>query len=231
MHPNEYQQLAMRTICDQEKALRRLLYLSNTSQCDYIGKTKMIQLNHATLGLAGDAGELCNAVARCIYYGKELDLTNVKEEIGDCLWWLAEACDAIGVNMEDMMEANIRKLEARYPDKYTDQHAAEENRNREAERKAIEHSKFVGEMNDKEWNKIGPKPITGKDVDEITRLPKPEGQAHYCPKCGAFIGKRMVKLVTKRRLENDLLTERNKQPAYPCPDCNQPLTDLRLAPR
>lgn len=38
------------------------------------------------------------------------------KELGDCLWMIAEACEAIGTSMDAVMEMNIEKLKARYPD-------------------------------------------------------------------------------------------------------------------
>ena len=214
MTPNDYQALAMRTKCDQIEALYRISNKEN-----HTPGVSLIQLNHAALGLAGDAGELCNAVARCVYYGKELDLTNVKEEIGDSLWWLAEACDAIGVTLEEMMEANVRKLCIRYPDKYSNLNAAEENRNREAERKAVE-----GMWEPEPQKVFDPKSLLPV-IDEFTGLPKPDKTEYLCPECGARISKRVREIVNNWKLQD---YRQGSVAACPCPDCGKPLTDLRV---
>ena len=39
----------------------------------------------------------------------------MKKEIGDCLWMIAEACTALDLEMEDVMQTNIDKLKARFP--------------------------------------------------------------------------------------------------------------------
>ena len=59
------------------------------------------------------------------------------DELGDCLWYLALACNALGFSMEDVMGANIRKLRQRFPDKFEEAKAAESGRDREAESQAI----------------------------------------------------------------------------------------------
>lgn len=134
MDPSKYQELAGRTECDQEAALRRIspvLFRKDEA-------LKPTRLLHACLGLSGEVGELATAVEHWIYYGQPLDIGNVSEEIGDCLWYLAEACNSLGLNMEEIMEANIRKLGVRYPDKYEDLRAVEENRDRMAEQAAAQ---------------------------------------------------------------------------------------------
>lgn len=77
-------------------------------------------LSHAALGVAGEAGEFCDAVKKHAVYGKPLDAENAAEELGDLLWYVALGCSALGVNMGDVMADNISKLRKRYPDKYTD---------------------------------------------------------------------------------------------------------------
>lgn len=128
MNPSEYQRLAARTECDQMAASHRM---------HGYGNLLPIRLNHSIIGALGELGEMAGALERWIHYDRPLDRENLKEEIGDVLWYLAEACNALEIDMGEVMEANIRKLKARYPDKYSDERAAEENRNREAERVAL----------------------------------------------------------------------------------------------
>ena len=136
MTPNEYQKLANRTICDQGASLERLK--------TYPRAFENMQVNHGLIGLAGEVGELCTAWQRCIYYGKgPLDKVNMLEELGDIMWYVAEICGALGLSLEDVMERNIAKLQKRYPDKYSDFNAAEENRDRDAERRLLEGKSVI----------------------------------------------------------------------------------------
>lgn len=130
MSPDEYQQLAMRTKCPQEHALKLL------DRVDYTDAGA--QMLHAVLGLTGEAGELAGAIERYAYYQQPLDHTNIKEEIGDALWYLAELCSAFNWTMEEVMGANIKKLKTRFPDKFDYTLVAEENRNRKAEATAVQ---------------------------------------------------------------------------------------------
>lgn len=82
-----------------------------------------VQLVHATLGLVTESGELADVIKRQAIYGKEVDVQNVIEELGDVLWYVALACRAVDVSMEQVMAGNIAKLSARYPDKFKEQDA------------------------------------------------------------------------------------------------------------
>lgn len=95
-----------------------------------------IELMHAGLGLATEAGELLQAVGDHIFEGIDLDPVNIGEEIGDSLWYLAKAAKFTGTTIELEQVKNIAKLAARYPDKFTDAAALE--RDLAAERKALE---------------------------------------------------------------------------------------------
>lgn len=131
--PREYQALATRTECDQGRALSRIEGFPNA-----------VRLLHAVLGLMGEVGELAGALERWLWYAQPLDKTNVKEELGDCQWYLAEAHNALNLNMLETMRANIAKLRDRYPEKYTDDRAVEENRDRVKEREVVQDGHGFG---------------------------------------------------------------------------------------
>ena len=96
-----------------------------------------VKLLHASIGISGEAGEISSAIEKWLWYGQHLDETNLKEEMGDLMWYLAEMCNALGYQLEEIMEANIRKLKKRYPEKYTDERALEKNRDRQAEAEVV----------------------------------------------------------------------------------------------
>lgn len=103
----EYQEKAMRTcnVKEQERAL----------------------LNHAVFGLTSEAGEVAGILQK-EYQGHPFNPEHMKKELGDCLWMIAEACVALGCTMDDIMQLNIDKLRARYPDGFS----AEKSMNRQA---------------------------------------------------------------------------------------------------
>ncbi|MCF8060126.1 MAG: nucleoside triphosphate pyrophosphohydrolase family protein [Bacteriovoracaceae bacterium] len=101
-----------------------------------LGENGTKRLLHAGIGLATEAGEFLDALKKHIFYGKELDRVNLKEEMGDIFWYMAIACDELGVEFEPLMERNIAKLKARYGEKFTENKA--ENRDLESERVILE---------------------------------------------------------------------------------------------
>lgn len=94
------------------------------------------RLLHAGIGLATESGEFLDALKKSIFYGKELDTVNLKEELGDVLWYMAIAMDALGTDFETEMEKNMRKLKARYGEKFSKDFA--ERRNLKKERAILE---------------------------------------------------------------------------------------------
>lgn len=94
-----------------------------------------LRLLHAILGISGEAGELASALRKQIEAGP-LNVNNVKEEIGDVLWYLALAADAIGADLGDIADANIRKLAVRLGPTYDAERVL--NRDLEAEKMALE---------------------------------------------------------------------------------------------
>lgn len=71
---------------------------------------------HYITGLVTEAGELADAYKKHVYYGKPLDEQNIKEELGDVLWYLSRYITERGLSFSEIMQANIRKLKARYPE-------------------------------------------------------------------------------------------------------------------
>lgn len=156
--------------------------------------SKQQRVFHAAMGLVTESGELIDAYKKHIYYGKDLDRVNIKEEIGDICWYLALAhdvwgisepkaypkgettgtlaqitlmvqssavcigfteekrifeeqladilgaivviCKTEGFDLEEILDTNIAKLKARYPDKFDAEKAL--NRDLKTEREILE---------------------------------------------------------------------------------------------
>ena len=96
-----------------------------------------IDLLHAAIGMQTEAAEFSDMLKKHIFYGKPLDKVNLKEELGDQLWYIAMALRALDTTFEAVMERNIEKLKARYPDKFTEELA--ENRDLDKEREILEN--------------------------------------------------------------------------------------------
>ena len=88
-----------------------------------IKEGKNSRLLHGVLGISGESGELLDSVKKTIIYGKELDLTNIKEEVGDILWYISLILSAIDSSFDEVMQLNQDKLNKRYPNGYTNSNA------------------------------------------------------------------------------------------------------------
>lgn len=87
-----------------------------TCSIPYDQKEEMI--HHAVFGLTSEAGEVAGIFQK-MYQGHPIDPEHIKKELGDCLWMIAEACYALGFDMDDVMETNIEKLRKRYPEGFS----------------------------------------------------------------------------------------------------------------
>ena len=76
--------------------------------------TKYEQEKHALHGLVGEIGEL-HSLYQKVYQGHEFDKHHAMSELSDMLWFIAEYCTAMGWNLDDVMQYNVDKLIARYP--------------------------------------------------------------------------------------------------------------------
>lgn len=85
------------------------------------GNTDVESMIHASMGISGEAGEIIDAIKKTWIYNKPLDVENIKEEIGDVLFYLTELATLVGYSLEEAMLDNAKKLEKRYPTgKYSD---------------------------------------------------------------------------------------------------------------
>lgn len=69
---------------------------------------------HMAVGVSGESGELLDAIKKSVIYNKDLDLENVKEELGDIEFYLEGLRQGLGISREETLEANIAKLSKRY---------------------------------------------------------------------------------------------------------------------
>lgn len=93
---------------------------------------------HGIIGLATESAELVEAIVKSLLTNNPLDKVNVQEELGDINWYVSVLVDALGADWENILNTNIKKLKARYPNKFTSENAI--NRNLEVERKILEEN-------------------------------------------------------------------------------------------
>ena len=76
------------------------------------------QLLTASIGMQAESGEFSEVIKKIIFQGKpfnEDERYHLKRELGDVLWYWVQGCTALGFTPQEVMEENIKKLEARYP--------------------------------------------------------------------------------------------------------------------
>ena len=95
-----------------------------------------VRVFHAIVGMSTETGEIIEALLNSLETGEPLDRVNLLEEIGDLNWYQAIAIDALNGDMQNVLDVNIAKLVARYPDKFTD--AAATTRSLDVEREILE---------------------------------------------------------------------------------------------
>ena len=82
----------------------------------------------ACLGLAAEGGEFIEVPKKMFFQGKpltEAEVFHLKRELGDVMWYWINACRALNLDPNDVIDENIRKLESRYPGGTFDAHYSE----------------------------------------------------------------------------------------------------------
>ena len=80
------------------------------------------------IGIASEGGEFSEIVKKCVFQGKPLDdetIFHCKRELGDIMWYWISSCRALGLDPNEVIEENVNKLKARYPDGEFDVHYSE----------------------------------------------------------------------------------------------------------
>ena len=77
---------------------------------------------HALYGLASEVGEVLGLYQKALQ-GHPLDVTHVRKELGDVLWFVAELATAISADLDGIGTENINKLLARYPERFDEWHS------------------------------------------------------------------------------------------------------------
>lgn len=82
----------------------------------------------SAIGLASEGGEFDEIVKKIVFQGKPLNDDNIfhmKRELGDIMWYWVNACNALGLDPNEVIDENVKKLEARYPGGNFDAHYSE----------------------------------------------------------------------------------------------------------
>ena len=80
------------------------------------------------VGINAEGGEFLEIIKKMIFQGKPWVDDNREHliiELGDVMWYVAQACMALEVSFDEVIERNVKKLESRYPDGKFDIHYSE----------------------------------------------------------------------------------------------------------
>lgn len=91
---------------------QRLLELSNTTNVN------VSLLLTSAIGLAAEGGEFAELPKKIFFQGKpltEAEIFHMKRELGDIFWYWTNACRALNLDPNDVIQENVNKLESRYP--------------------------------------------------------------------------------------------------------------------
>lgn len=100
-----------------EPSKNKAAFLARIEQL-YAEGCDVSRLHTAADGLVAEAGEFMEVVKKITFQGKPYNEDNVfhmKRELGDVMWYFANAAIALGIDPYEIIEENVRKLEARYP--------------------------------------------------------------------------------------------------------------------
>lgn len=100
MKANEYQVLASRTINKKLSEDEKVF--------------------HSLFGMVGEIGEI-HSLYQKGYQGHLTTVEHAKKEVGDLLWFIAEYCTVNGWELEEIMQMNIDKLRARFPEGFEEE--------------------------------------------------------------------------------------------------------------
>ena len=82
----------------------------------------------ASVGMCAEAGEFTEVVKKIVFQGKpvnEDNLFHLKRELGDIMWYVAQACMGLNISLDEVLAMNVEKLSARYPAGTFDVHYSE----------------------------------------------------------------------------------------------------------
>lgn len=137
--PNKYdwQMMIIEELVDalqyQQKEIRRLKDAQEMTLLDFqeLSKRTMpkgasspeeykLNLSNYSMGLAGEAGEVVDLLKKHLHHGHELNRQALIGEVGDVLHYAAGLCSMLGIDFGGVGTSNIRKLEERYPNGFSE---------------------------------------------------------------------------------------------------------------
>jgi NTP pyrophosphatase (non-canonical NTP hydrolase) len=116
IEPNKYIEFVRQTTSPASSEYPKLVERLNELEGQGADVSRLMT---AAFGMSAEAGEFTEVVKKIFLQGKPYNEENVfhmKRELGDLCWYLAQACMALDITFEEVLEMNYEKLSARYPE-------------------------------------------------------------------------------------------------------------------
>jgi NTP pyrophosphatase (non-canonical NTP hydrolase) len=116
IEPNKYIEFVRQTTSPASSEYPKLVERLNKLEAQGADVSRLLT---AAFGMSAEAGEFTEVVKKIFLQGKpytEENVFHMKRELGDLCWYLAQACIALDITFEEVLEMNYEKLSARYPE-------------------------------------------------------------------------------------------------------------------
>ena len=116
IEPNKYIEFVRQTTSPASSEYPKLVERLNELEGQGADVSRLMT---AAFGMSAEAGEFTEVVKKIFLQGKpytEENVFHMKRELGDLCWYLAQACMALDITFEEVLEMNYEKLSARYPE-------------------------------------------------------------------------------------------------------------------
>jgi NTP pyrophosphatase (non-canonical NTP hydrolase) len=116
IEPNKYIEFVRQTTSPASSEYPKLVERLNELEGQGADVSRLMT---AAFGMSAEAGEFTEVVKKIFLQGKPYNEDNIfhmKRELGDLCWYLAQACMALDITFEEVLEMNYEKLSARYPE-------------------------------------------------------------------------------------------------------------------
>ena len=116
IEPNKYIEFVRQTTSPASSEYPKLVERLNELEGQGADVSRLMT---AAFGMSAEAGEFTEVVKKIFLQGKpytEENIFHMKRELGDLCWYLAQACMALDITFEEVLEMNYEKLSARYPE-------------------------------------------------------------------------------------------------------------------
>lgn len=125
---NRYQEFVKQVTSDASNSSMQMYNRMQEAEGESNYQVNTALLLTAAIGLAAEGGEFAELPKKIVFQGKPCDedtIFHMKRELGDIMWYWVNACRALGLDPNDVIEENVRKLESRYPGGKFDVHYSE----------------------------------------------------------------------------------------------------------